>query len=122
MRLIPACLAMTFADAMNLVELLTVEDRFQLIHKGLIVVPCLPVPKGDWSNFEASGSLLKPDGPDETVLLRFTVSHFNIADPRIPVEQCWQVAVSLPELQKDDVPVGSRLLVSEDVRDRLTYR
>ncbi|MEM9567826.1 MAG: hypothetical protein AAF974_05915 [Cyanobacteria bacterium P01_E01_bin.34] len=113
---------MTFADVMNLVELLTVEDRFQLSHLGLTVVPHLPRPKKPWPSFEATGSLLKPDGSDETLLLRFTVSHFNTADPQIPVEQCWQVAVSLPELQKDDVPVGSHLLVSEDVRNRLTYR
>jgi hypothetical protein len=57
------------------VELLIVQERFQLSHIGLTLAPDFPVPKG----------------------------------PRI--------VVSFPDLRKDQVPPGSRLLVSTEVRD-----
>ena len=45
------------------------------------------------------------------------MSHFNIRDPNVSVDKWWRVVVSLPELKKVDVPIGSKILVYSEVKD-----
>lgn len=102
---------------MERVELLTVEECFQLSQMGLVLVPDFSVPRGNWKNFSDTVVLARPDGHEFEVFAQFNMSHFNIRDPNASVDKRWRVVVSLPELKKVDVPIGSKILVSSEVKE-----
>lgn len=61
----------------------------------------------------------KPDGQQYEAMAQFSMSHFNIRDPHVPIARRWRVVVVLPDRTKDELPVGSRILVSSEVRDAI---
>ena len=111
---------------MPYVELLTVEDTSWLPAKNtqiLILRPDFPV-----SN--APGSLGKqdrlepvviarPDGQQVEATAHISVAHVNIRDPEAPIGMRWRITVWFTDRPKDDVPIGSRILVSQEVRDAI---
>jgi hypothetical protein len=103
-------------DLEDFVELLAIDDRFQLGGIGLTIVPDFPVPKG-WRNLEEQILIITPDGGQFETLARFNTAHFNIRDPEASPDRRWRILVSLPAARKEQVPIGSRLLVSRAVRN-----
>src|SRR5262245_60891245 len=91
----------------DLVELLTVAERFQL-HDGLVVVPDFSVPDG-WKNRSETVTIELPDRKPRAAKASLAVAHFRIPDPAASSDKCWRVVVSLPAMTKEDVPIGSKV-------------
>jgi hypothetical protein len=47
------------------------------------------------------------------------MTHLNIRDPDVPIEERWRVTMWLTDRSAEDVPVGSKILVSREVRDAI---
>jgi hypothetical protein len=47
------------------------------------------------------------------------MTHLNIPDPSVSIDKRWRLTVWLTDRTKEDVPVGSRILVSQEVRDAM---
>ena len=95
--------------------LLTVEDRFQIEHLGLVLAPSFSVPDGKWSDQTHSVTVEVPDGPPFRAQARFGLSHFNIRDPEVSIDQRWRVKVTMPEIRKEQVPIGSKVFAEATV-------
>lgn len=93
----------------DLVELLTVAERFQL-NSGLVVVPDFSPPDG-WKNRFETVTVALPDGKHRAVIASLAIAHFRISDPAAPLDRRWRLVVSFPELTKEDVPIGSKVMV-----------
>jgi hypothetical protein len=102
---------------MDRVELLIVQERFQLNGIGLVVVPDFSVPKGRWRNFKEQVLILTPEGREFEALAQFNMSHVSISDPEVSIDQRWRIVVTLPSVQKEQVPVGCKFFVSPEVRN-----
>lgn len=95
---------------MELLELLKVSDTFQLSGIGLTLAPAFRVPSG-WKNIQANVLVAKPNGDSVSTTAQFNLTHFRAPDP----DARWRIFVTLPELSKELVPVGSSLLVPPEV-------
>ena len=104
---------------MTRVELLTIEDCFQISGFGVVLLPDFSVPGGRWQDREDTVVIAKPDGQDFQATARFGLSHFNIADPKVSIDRRWRVTVSFPGRTKDELPIGSKILVSSEVREAI---
>ena len=104
---------------MNLVELLTVEDCFQIGDVGVVILPDFSVPNGRWSSRVEAVVVVKPDGYEFKTTARFDLSHFNFTDPKVSIDRRWRVTILFQNKTKEDVPVGSKILVSHEIRDAL---
>lgn len=104
-----------------MVELLTVQDRFDLSSAGLTVAPDFPVPPGRWTDLVTDVTIVRPDQSRAVVSGRFGRWHFNIPDPNVPLDKRWRVVLSLPGAAKDEVPVGSIALVAQAVADAILH-
>ena len=103
---------------MERVELLTVEDSFQL--GGFVVLrPDFSVPNGHWTTRTEPVLVVKPSGEKAEAAAQFNLSHFNISDPSVSIDRRWRVVLSFPGCTKDQVPLGSKILVSQEMRDVL---
>ena len=111
---------------MERVELFTVTDTSWLPAKNtqlLILRPDFPVTDG-WrqlGKFEhiVTVVIVKPDGSQFEATAHISTSHINIADPYAPIEERWRITVWFTDRPKDDVPIGSRILVSQELRDAI---
>jgi hypothetical protein len=103
---------------MNRVELLTVQDSFQMSGGGVVVIPDFSVPDG-WRNRSESVIVATPDGQQYEAAAEFSMSHFKIPDPRVSIDRRWRIVVLLTNRTKDQIPVGSRVLVSPEIRDAI---
>lgn len=105
---------------MELVELLTVEERFQLSSIGLALLPDFPVRDG-WKSISEEVLVLPPGGEEFTAQAQFNTTHVNFGSA--PTEEqrarAWRVVVSLVDVDKAAVPVGSRVLVKTATRRAL---
>ena len=104
---------------MSSVELLTVEDCFEIGDLGVVLRPNFSVPNGRWAARADTVTVARPDGQSFQTRAELTLSHFNISDPNVSIDQRWRVIVSLPGRTKNDVPAGTKILVSENLRDAL---
>jgi hypothetical protein len=102
-----------------MVELLQITDAFQLSNIGLTVLPDFAVPPGGWKSESVAAMVATPDGRTITTTAQINITHFNIRDPSVPVDRRWRVVVTLPDLQKEAVPIGSTVLVPSEVKVRL---
>jgi hypothetical protein len=98
----------------DLVELLTVADRFQL-SSGHVLVPDFSVPKGCKPRSETV-VIVKPNGESREVAVWLAVTHFLIRDPAVSADRRWRLVVSLPTMTKDEVPIGSKIMVPRSLR------
>lgn len=105
---------------METVQLLVVEERFQLSVIGLTVVPDFPMPKGCWSNIEEEVVVVTPAGESFNTLAQFNMTHFNFGGREVDLDKLWRVVVSLPYLEKPALPVGSRVLVRPELLHAIT--
>jgi hypothetical protein len=101
---------------MQRVELLTVQERFQ-ISWGLTLLPDFPIPGGRWKNREERVLVVPPDGDEFEAPAQLNMVHFNIRDPEASADQRWRVVVSLLSVEKERVPIGSKVFVSPEVKD-----
>lgn len=103
------------------VELLIVEDVFDLVSQGLVCSPHLqPSPEIPFKNFSAVVSVHPPDGPAFDVSAWFYLTHFNIPDVTAPLQKRWQVVTSLGRIPKESVPVGSVILCDIETKARFS--
>jgi len=98
----------------DLVELLTVEERFQL-STGLVVVPDFSVPDG-WKVRSEDVIVVLPDGKHREAKATLAVAHFRIPDPTASPDRRWRLVVTFPTMSKEDVPVGSKVMVPASLR------
>jgi hypothetical protein len=103
---------------MNTVELLTVEDCFEISGRGVVAIPNFSVPHG-WKDRIDTVVVAKPDGRQYEAVARFVMSHFNLVDPKASVDKSWRVVVLLSDRMRQELPVGSKILVSPQVRDAI---
>mgnify|MGYP000574647358 CR=1 FL=1 len=69
------------------VELLRVEDVFDLTNQGLVCAPFFqPSPQGPYKDFSAVVTVQPPDRPAFDVDASFNLTHFKILDVEAPVE------------------------------------
>jgi hypothetical protein len=103
-------------------ELLTVEAAFQIESVGVVVVPDFSVPRG-WKDRSETVLVAKPDGQHYETTAQFNAAHFNVAidpaDERGSIDRRWRVVVSLPNRRKEELPSGSKIMVSCELRDLL---
>jgi hypothetical protein len=103
---------------MSRVELLTVEDRFLIEGRGVIVIPDFPVPNG-WKNRAETIAVVTPEGQQYEAAAQFSMSHFKPIDPKVPIEKRWRIIVLLLDTKKEELPVGSKILVSQEAKDAI---
>jgi hypothetical protein len=103
------------------VELLKVEDVFDLANQGLVCAPFLqPAPQAAFQNFSAVVTVQPPDRPEFDVDASFYLTHFKILDLTAPVEKRRQVVTCLGKIRKDSVPVGSIIFSDSKTKARLS--
>ena len=104
---------------MTLAELITVADRFAIGGAGIFLRPDFPVPSGRWTARTELVRIATPDGGNFYAPAIFNLSHINISDPTVSIDQCWRVAIMLPGKLSVDVPVGSKLFVFHELMNAL---
>ena len=102
------------------VELLRVEDVFDLTNQGLVCAPFFPLSTmPEFQSFKASVTVQPPGAPSFVVEASFDVTHFKILDISAPAEKRWQIVTCFGKIPKGVVPLGSVLLCDEVVREKL---
>src|SRR4029078_11754149 len=99
---------------MDLVDFLTVAERFQL-SSGLVLLPDFSVPDG-WKPRSETMVIVKPNGESCEATACLTVAHFSIRDPAAPADRRWRLVVSFPTMTKEEVPIGSKVMVAQSFR------
>jgi hypothetical protein len=100
-------------------ELLAVEATFTINRVGLVFMPDFPVPENDWKPSEETVTIQRPDGIMLETVARFNLSHFNIPNPAVSVDRRWRVTICILDRGKEDVPIGSKLLVRKELAAQL---
>jgi len=112
---------------MERVALITVERTFCLPSDRhperciLIVHPDLSVPPAGSKERSETVAVLTPDGREFEATAQISLSHLNIKMEHrdLTVDQRWRVTISFQGMTRDDVPDGSKILVSQETRDAL---
>jgi len=104
---------------MSVSELLTVEERFMIDDRRIVVVPDFPVPRSSWKPSEETVTIRRPDGSEFEAIAQFKHTHFNIPDPTVSIDRRWRVTVCILNTAKEDVPIGSKLLVRNELVNQL---
>ena len=103
---------------MNRVELLTVEDCFLIEGRGVVVIPDFSVPPG-WRDRTDTVTVTKPDGQQYEAMAQFSMSLYRFLDRKADIDKVYRVVALLRDRKKEDLPVGSKILVSPEVRDAM---
>jgi len=110
---------------MERVELLTVERTFWLSRNSvqmLILSPDFSVPPGwkdrGWNQRTETVAVLRPDGKELEATAQINMTHLNIPDPRFTGSR-WRITVWLTDRTEEEIPVGSKVLVSPEVRNAI---
>ena len=103
---------------MNLVELMTVEDAFEINRSdnpALFLSPTFKVPGGGWKDVHETVCVITPDGTQTMLNASFGLAHFNIRDPKATIDERWRVVLNLKGVGHHEVPAGSRILTSSAI-------
>ncbi|MGB8354162.1 MAG: hypothetical protein WCD79_09770 [Chthoniobacteraceae bacterium] len=100
-------------------ELLTVEDTYAIKSDMLILRPEFFVPDGGWEARTENVKVLRPDRLEFEATAEIRMGHLNISDPQVPLKKRWTVTVWLTDRTAEEVPIGSKIFVSKEVRDSL---
>jgi hypothetical protein len=106
-------------------ELITVEGTYWLSGNGvemLILRPDISVPLSGWKDVTEKVIVLRPGGDEFEATAHISVKHVNIRDPDVSIDRRWRVGLWLADVKKDNVPIGSKIMVSEEVRNTLCPR
>ena len=107
------------------VALITVERTFCLRSDAhperclLVIHPDLSVPPAGWKERSETVAIVTPDGREFEATAHISLSHFNIRDPDVSIDQRWRVTVLFQGMTSDTVPDGSKILVSHETRNAL---
>ncbi len=74
---------------------------------------------GKWQDFDTQVLVITPNGEQKEFQARFSRWHFNFTDPGVDINRRWRIVVSLPSVSKEDVPVGSKVWVTRDIKQTL---
>jgi hypothetical protein len=85
----------------------------------LIVEPSLSVPPDGWKERTETVAVLTPDGREFEATAQISLSHLNISDPDVSIDQRWRVTILFQGITSDDVPDGSKIFVTHETRDSL---
>src|SRR5882724_8883291 len=106
-------------------ELLTVERRIWLKRPGLqmlVIHPSFPLPKGwnerGWQKRSETVLVRRPDGSEIEASAEINMTHRSIRGPA-PIEEIWRITMWLTDKTDEEVPDGSKILVSREVRDAI---
>lgn len=102
----------------ELVELFSIEDCFLIEARGAIVIPTFSVPNG-WKDRTETVTVKKPDGQRYETTAQFSMSHFRPVNPKASLDERWRVVVLFPNGKKEELPVGSKILVSREIRNAI---
>src|SRR5215813_13254890 len=100
------------------VEPLTVEESLWLSRNAvqmLILHPNFSVPAGGWKDRRESVLVVRPDGQQLEATARFDLTHLNIKSREALMDQRWRVTISIVDKSKEEVPIGSKILVLQEV-------
>ncbi|WP_299486487.1 hypothetical protein [Acaryochloris sp. IP29b_bin.137] len=103
---------------MSHLELLTVEDVFQITGRGVVVVPDFSVPD-QWVEHEEVVTIHTTSGDQREATAYFERIHLQLSDPNAPVDRRWRIVVTFRDLSKEQVPLGSRIFASRDICELL---
>lgn len=103
---------------MSTIELLRVEDRFAIQGRGIVLIPDFPVPD-HWQNRTEPIVVVMPDGRRFNADAQFNLTHFNLSDRDASLDQRYRVVASIPDRTKEEIPVGSVILASRELRGAL---
>ena len=103
---------------MEFVDLITVEQTFSIRQRELVLLPDFAVPDA-WVDGVYTVFVVKPDAGRLQAEATLTTAHFNIRDPHASIEKRWRVTISLKDLLKDDVPIGSGILIDMKIANML---
>jgi len=102
---------------MDRVELMKIEDTFMIESIGLVLAPSFDLPpEGKWKNINETVAIKTPEGLELEVKALFSVVHMNIKDPTVSAKKRWPVLVSLKEVKKESIPVGSTVFVAQSTK------
>lgn len=103
----------------QLVQLLEVEDRFDLKDDGIVLAPdfALPNEKG-WKDYTFLVTVVCEGGFSEKLRAVASPVHLLVRDPSV-LRKGWRLEIVLPGATKNDVPTGSRVLCSVETYERL---
>lgn len=95
-------------------KLLEVQDHFQLTGIGLTVHPDFSVPQnGKWNDYQSKAKVITPEGKETVIKVHIGTWHFNIRDHEVDIDKRWRVILSFPDGNKDLIPIGSEVFVTE---------
>jgi hypothetical protein len=106
------------------VLLMIVEDTFWLKRPGvqmLVLHPNFPPPRQPLIQTEKV-LVITPDGRELESAAEINVTHLNISDPHVPIEQRWRTTMWLTDKTPDEVPAGSKVFVSPQLRGAIIPR
>src|SRR2546423_11902169 len=103
---------------MSRVELLTVQDCFLIEERGVVVIPDFSVPDG-WKDRTETVAVTRPDGQEYETAAQFSMSHFRLLDRTASLDRSWRDVVLLLNRKKDELPAGSKISVSQEIRDAI---
>ncbi|HEY7184547.1 MAG TPA: hypothetical protein VIC84_24125 [Blastocatellia bacterium] len=97
-----------------------VQERFLMSGRGLTLIPDFPVSQHFKQDaIEGQVLVITPNGEQKEFQANFQIWHFNFRDPGVDISRRWRIVVSLPSALKEDVPVGSRVLVTPDIKQAI---
>ncbi len=108
------------------VPLMTIERTGWLEGNGLQMLtihPTFPTPrdwnKHGWGQRTERVLVVTPEGRQLEATARINVIHVNFREPHVPIEERWPIAIWLTDRRPEEIPVGSKIFVSPEVRDAI---
>ena len=95
--------------------ILTVEDRFHIPQRGVVIIPGLQHPDGKWVSFTASILVRPPNGSSFSAVASFNTEHFLYAGGHGE----YKVVISVKELAKENIQKGSQIFVDQETKSRI---
>jgi hypothetical protein len=103
----------------QLVQLLEVEDQFDLKDDGIVLAPDFALPSGrGWENYTFLVTVAREGGLSRKLRAVASPVHLLVRDPSV-VRKGWRLTIVLPDATKNDVPTGSRVFCSVETYERL---
>jgi len=111
---------------MERVALLTVESTSWLNRntvRMLIIRPAFAVPKGwkerGWTQRTEMVSVVTPDGREIEATAQINMTHLSFRGSLVPAGAGWRITIWLIDRTPEEPPNGSKILVSQEVRDAI---
>jgi hypothetical protein len=111
-----------WAKKMKRVELLTVSDSFAITGRGIVVLPDFSVPPGGWKDRKEELTIISPTGQSSEATALVSVTHFTFSDRTVSADRRLRVVVMIQGRKKEEIPAGSRLFFSHEIRDLLSQK